>query len=998
MDTSALQARRPVNNDIESWDNDDDLQGIEDLHFRNISTTTVATNASTRGSQHRDSISSRISLRSDIEDEGDWQLLLPNDDELSTKKAIADAKDKGIPLPANVPTSALLGGTIKRLGGRRIKKAFGDDWNEDFEPSRPDDGGLKLKMNDGKEFPDALRQVSATTSQAQSPAKAKASLSFMERLQFTGQARASLDKFKDGDGDGDDEFGNVPTIKVAKSRTPLKMPAFDSSPVRPVKLRDTESFEDDFELPADGELKLSARKEIPRTPASQTSDDFDPDWAVGSQSSLGTSHGGRRAGKSNRSSSISALSPSVFSPSLSSCFTAESEDEGLGGLVLPDGPLKFQEALQKRLESASSEPNEPLKRTTIHSPTKEDFFSGIEIGDGDLFDSGKLTLNRNIKHKPTRLTSPTRRTATTLTFNKSAPLSNATTRIPKPAGLDRTRSKLEPVMESGAPVPSFRRTQSRLGGHSTQSSVTSIPTPTTSSFPSSSGPSTPSRRGLATRPSREAMRLESTTTSAQLLKAKRSMPMLSTTALTSPPRTQPSFQRPASRNEKQTRVTTFSRPKTPIDRSGPDSNVTSSRKPPAPFLSSSNVQSQSHHVSKKSSRAFHRPTSSDSTSNEAPSNRSISRLSNNHRPNTPPNRRDVAPESLARAAASKRTITKPLRRRAYGDGNELDVFDDLATSATAESKYVKQPVGASTKTSGTLRNKQLFSIQNQSSTSVSRTDVIPRTPLSPQKGDDSVPSWARDTAASRTAREQRIGNNTAQLLRQPSHIDHVPVTTNWKAQINAKPLHSHQTTKRGPKPQRRPHLIKPLNNFLGQEKDDKGMHWNPALCRWEGNEKALVPFDVLPSPKPCVSPATKPALIANVGSVKGVQVVGGMVFDPQRMCWLKMAPNSGRGRSESATISLTTEDDEEDPFAGLDDLVDETRNKQTDHTSKGMAGSDDEWMVGEEFDVGPEFVRRQKNEEEKWKRRLQGWKGLLVEPDIWRRERWAIRDLVRQLG
>ena len=994
MDALTPRSRQLATDDIECWDNDDDLQGIDDLHFRNISTTTVATNASTRGSQHRDFISSRISLKSDLEDEGDWQLLLHNDDELSTKKAIADAKDKGIPLPTNVPTSALLGGTIKRLGGRRIKKAFGDDWNDDFEPSMSNEGGLKLRINDGKEFPDALRQVSATTSQTQSPAKSKMGLSFIERLQSAGQTYANLEKFKDVD--KDDDFGDVPTIKVAKNRTPLNLPAFGLPPVKPTKVKETESFEDDFEMPAGGELKLSARKEIPRTPASQASDDFDPDWAAGSQSSLGTSQGGRRTGRSNRSSSISALSPSVFSPSLSSCFTAESEDEGLGGLVLPDGPLKFQEVLQKRLESASPEPYQPPKRTSISSPAKEDFFSGIEIGDGDVFDSRKLTLNRNIKHKPTRLTSPTRRTAMTLTFNKSSNQSNVTTRIPKPAGLDRTRSKLEPVMESGALAPSYRRTQSRLGGHSTQSSVTSIPTPTTISFPPNSGPSTPSHRGLTSRSSREAMRLESTTTNAQLLKAKRSMPVLSTRVPTSPSRAQPSFQRPPSRTERQTRLTTFSRPKTPIDRLGADSCLASSRKPPTPFLPAGNVNTHSHHVGKKSSRTFHRPTSSDSTSNEAPSTRSISRLSNNHhRPNTPPVRRDLAPESLARVAASKRTITKPLRRRAYGDGNELDIFDDLATSATAESKYVKQPVGVSTKASGSLRSKQLYSLQNHSSTSVARTETILRTPLSPQKSDGNVPSWARDTAASRTAREQRIGHNPAQALR---HVEHLSSTTNWKPQVNAKaPASSNQAIKRAPKLQRRPHLIKPLNNVAGQEKDDKGMHWNPALCRWEGNEKALVPFDVLPSPKHAgVSPAAKPALIANVGSIKGVQVVGGMVFDPQRMCWLKMAPNSGRGRSESTTVSLTTEEDEDDPFAGLEDLEDETRNKKVDHVAKGMIVSDDEWMVGEEFDVGPDFVRRQKNEEGKWMRRLEGWKRLIGEPDLGLQERWTIRDLVRQ--
>lgn len=187
----------------------------------------------------------------------------------------------------------------------------------------------------------------------------------------------------------------------------------------------------------------------------------------------------------------------------------------------------------------------------------------------------------------------------------------------------------------------------------------------------------------------------------------------------------------------------------------------------------------------------------------------------------------------------------------------------------------------------------------------------------------------------------------------------------------------------------------------------KGMHYNPILYRWEGNENALASFDApsLPSPK---SPKPAPALITNVGAVQGVQVVGGMVFDPQRMCWLKMAPSQPPGKGGVATVA----DDEEDVFAGLDDL-EEKRSQKTDAEGKkirnvsgesheGGSGeaktgdSSDEWLVSEEFDVGPEFIRRQWAEEEKWRRKVERWIG----PE--RREsggtdqswRWAIRDVV----
>jgi len=174
------------------------------------------------------------------------------------------------------------------------------------------------------------------------------------------------------------------------------------------------------------------------------------------------------------------------------------------------------------------------------------------------------------------------------------------------------------------------------------------------------------------------------------------------------------------------------------------------------------------------------------------------------------------------------------------------------------------------------------------------------------------------------------------------------------------------------------------------------MHYNPTLYRWEGNENALAPFDVPSTP---ISPKPAPALITNVGAMQGVQVVGGMVFDPQRMCWLKMASSqSGKGG-----VAVAPEE-EEDVFAGLDDLEDRSvsngieprpRNVSSDAEGIGAekADSSDEWLVSEEFDVGPEFVRRQRAEEEKWRRKGEKWVGG-DRRDLGDRWRWAIRDVV----
>lgn len=94
------------------------------------------------------------------------------------------------------------------------------------------------------------------------------------------------------------------------------------------------------------------------------------------------------------------------------------------------------------------------------------------------------------------------------------------------------------------------------------------------------------------------------------------------------------------------------------------------------------------------------------------------------------------------------------------------------------------------------------------------------------------------------------------------------------------------------------------------------MKWNPQTLRWEGNEQALRDFDA------AVGTSTRPALITHltcssigspVGSfASGARIVGNMVFDPTRMCWISTLP----------------EHDEPDVFADLaDDEGDEWDRK-----------------------------------------------------------------------
>lgn len=213
-----------------------------------------------------------------------------------------------------------------------------------------------------------------------------------------------------------------------------------------------------------------------------------------------------------------------------------------------------------------------------------------------------------------------------------------------------------------------------------------------------------------------------------------------------------------------------------------------------------------------------------------------------------------------------------------------------------------------------------------------------------------------------------------------------------------------------------------------------GMYYNPETLRWEGNDHVLSAFN-----PPASSPSTaslppyllrekenatpRPALIANRGT-QGVQVVGGMVFDPVNMCWLKLGPppNARSDPNDPMDGFNALDDDEDDVFKDIPDLEDNTSTTlanggdssdsnagMSSHggigggrgsgvgTSGGRMSDINDWLVGEEFDVGPEFIRRQREEEERWRKKCERWLGtssMAAPPRDQEAWRWTIRDLV----
>ncbi|KAF1918202.1 hypothetical protein BDU57DRAFT_537781 [Ampelomyces quisqualis] len=847
---------------FESWD-DGDFEDSDGLLFKPSAMHTL---------------SSRMSVRSESNTgDDDWQVLLAPNDALSTNRAIHSAQQAGIPIPASVPSSALLGGSIQRLGRKKSARNM----------------------------------------------------------------------------DVDDDWGN------------------------------------DLELPTNPGERLKLKPPTPHTPA-EDHDDFD-DWGEGS---LGIRFAGtRRDARGARSSSVSAMSPS-----LGSCMTLESEDDDLNGLVLPTEPLDFTARLERLKKTplptpdASPMPSEhhrhlpptsaPTSTTPIDFPSspaaeptasplvdsppapsldspiviapkprpavdEDDFFDGLDFGDADAFDSAKLTLNRNVvvkKPEPKVSAPPAARPATTITFT-DRPNSS---RIPRPLP-SSSRTRLTPVYESGAATQTHSR-----------------PMPTT--------------------------------TSAQLLRAKRSAPVL--------------------RN----------------------SNLNPSRSH-VPFLPAGTSTAQSHHVKSKSSQPQLR-RDSDPRRPQSPSMRSYSRAET---PSRTDMRRDLAPSALSRHPPPKK-LTQPQRKRNYGDGHELDSFDDLPTSAAKEKTFEKVPRNVAS-------NKSLR--QQPSHSRLPMLDrmatPLPQTPRSPPKMDQ-TPRFARDTAASRNAREQRLAGTRT---RGDGPI--APRPMSWAAQVAARSPHTSPVAHKKKGTGQKPQLIRQMTQPYMQ--NEKGMVYNPTMQRWEGNEEALASFTTLPNsstttlalttastptfappghplnrphdrshsishtalstihatqksfsarmakyapphapaaiPMPVPSPP-RPALISHISQPRGVLHEGRMVFDPIKMKWLKAPRHSHGPRSPSEF-----DDDEEDPFAGIEDFKDNESIAGRSNVPGDIGSPDaqDQIFVGEEFDVGPGFIRRQREEEAIWRRRVDGWVGGLRDNGERRGGwRWAIREFAASAG
>lgn len=492
---------------------------------------------------------------------------------------------------------------------------------------------------------------------------------------------------------------------------------------------------------ADLEMSEAPLQLKPRTDAfSVTSgDDFGDDFDD-LEGSLGIRFAGTKRDARNRSSSTSMMSPSLDS------IAADSELDNLDGLELPEGPMDLEAILKKRRAADAdlsdiSQPSPAIeqpatmnvhKKSRLLTEDSDNFLEDFDLGGThDILDVRKRKLNKNLQVKPTKPTTPSSRPATTLNFHDKPtdkPVYNRS-HIPRPVSGIKS-SRLESVPESGNPSVSTQRRQP-------------------------------------------------TTTSAQLLRAKRSMPVLRNTP-----------------------------------------SINSFNKPSAPFLPAGVSSFQSPHAATQRTMPMHLRRDSDNFRNGAisPPMRSHSRLSNQLAPDTPSRssrqRTDMAPAALAREAAAKRTLTRPSRRRNFGDGSELEIFDDLPTSLQKESKFTKQPLARGPPRPGLRQTQSRSDIRDLPKRQFAMPDRMmtpaPQTPVSPTKGfydntpsASATPSYLRDTAASRIARESRLASNPRPRSEGPLQ----PLSTNWKAQVAARSPHTSPHAQRLRRTTKRPALI-----------------------------------------------------------------------------------------------------------------------------------------------------------------------------------------------
>ncbi|KAJ3027387.1 UNVERIFIED_CONTAM: hypothetical protein HDU68_003900, partial [Siphonaria sp. JEL0065] len=218
-------------------------------------------------------------------------------------------------------------------------------------------------------------------------------------------------------------------------------------------------------------------------------------------------------------------------------------------------------------------------------------------------------------------------------------------------------------------------------------------------------------------------------------------------------------------------------------------------------------------------------------------------------------------------------MSKPLRATDFGDGTELDGFDDMSETDTCS---ISEPSQAPPPHPIPLKAwaEQPESQPNSPVISISQIPVIKHVSLINHV--KPKPEVSRKSGAVAPTRPALSGLLGSSLRRSDTNLNR------WTNPTPPVPK----------KQKKKPTLIRNVNpadiaHVVGK------MVYDPIQQKWTGNEESLLDFDkdstgagqsAPPTPQ---KPRTRPALIANKSGLSQIpHVVGSMVFDPVKMCWV----------------------------------------------------------------------------------------------------------------
>ncbi|KAG8893436.1 hypothetical protein FRC00_010523, partial [Tulasnella sp. 408] len=256
-----------------------------------------------------------------------------------------------------------------------------------------------------------------------------------------------------------------------------------------------------------------------------------------------------------------------------------------------------------------------------------------------------------------------------------------------------------------------------------------------------------------------------------------------------------------------------------------------------------------------------------------------------------------------------RVLRRPKKSRVFGDGSELDGIEDLAVEREKESKYRVTPSGRGNVGQGK-------SAKQPAPSSSSSTTVGPNGTIGRRRGLVEVGLRPGSSVSSQGSHEPPP--KAAQGLRRQQRMD-----LSKPDNVATPPT---RRTRDGSKSsaKKKPTLIRNLGG-TNSPKVVGDMKWNPKTLKWEGNDSILKEFETSSSARPALITHLTGSSVGGLTSppgtfsslMSGARVVGEMMFDPVRMCW------------------ISTKGEEEDPFASMDEMGDD----EDDWDADGKGGT-----------------------------------------------------------